>query len=299
LRRGHEREHNAGGEHGPDQDPGDGEPRPLHLLAQRCGLLEAREGEQAERQPERDRRGADAGCRDEQFAQWRVGLRAVPLRDQHQHRAGHQQHGHDGNAFEHEQHQAGAPRGNDAKRPDHHGGHQRQAEARGIAPEIEALQEIGAEQAGGANTHHGKAEIGPEQRPSGNQSRARAQDRRHEPIGRARIGMVARQSRKAPCHQQHDNGGQREDERDHAAHMVGRLLRVQVHRHRGSHPCDSDGNRVPGADALEQDGRRIDGRTIRHAVRLARAQLQVELTTRMARLTFVTARPAAGSPARR
>ena len=144
-----------------------------------------------------------------------------------------------------------------------------QAETGRAVPETEALQEIGAKETDGPDPNDCKAEIGPEQRPSRNQPGAGTENRRHESIGRARIGMVAGQSRKAPCHQQHDNGGQCEDERNHPADMFGRLLRIQVHRQRGSHAGDGDGNGIPGADTLEQDDGRIDRRTIRHAVKLA------------------------------
>ena len=269
LRRGHDRENNPGAQHGPDQHPGNGELGLPDFLAQGRGLLEAREREQTERKPHGDRRDTDTGCRDEKIPQRRVSLRPVPLMHQHQHRAGHQQHGNDGNALENEQHQAGAARRNDAQRPDHQGGHHRQAEARRVAPEIDPLQEIGAKQTEGAETDDREAEIGAEQRPSGNQPGTGTENRRHEPVGGARIGMVTRQSREAPCHQQHDNGREREDERNHPADMRGRLLRIQIHRQGGSHPGDGDRDSVPGADTLEQDDRRIDRRTILHTMKLA------------------------------
>ena len=188
----------------------------------------------------------------------------MSLRHQQQHRASHQHHGNDGNAFENDQHQAGAPRRNDAQRRQHHGGQHCQAEAGRIAPEIKALQEVGAEQTERPEADDGKAEIGPEQRPARNQPGAGTQDRRHEPIGGAGIGMLVRQAREAPCHQQHDHRRQQEDERNHAADMLGRLLRVQVHRHRGRHARDGDSDGTPCADAFEQDGGRVNRRTIVH-----------------------------------
>jgi hypothetical protein len=80
--------------------------------------------------------------------------------------------------------------------------------------------------------------------------------------------VVTGQARKAPCHHHYDEGGQREHERNHPADMFGRLLRIQVHRHRGRHPGDGDGDRIPGAGTLEQDGGRIDRSAMGHAVRL-------------------------------
>jgi hypothetical protein len=199
-----------------------------------------------------------------EVAQRRVALRPMPLRHQQQHCAGHQHHGGDGNAFEHDQHQAGAARGHDAQRRHHHGGQHRQHHARGVAPEIEALQEIGAEQADGGETDSGKAEISAKQRPSRNQARTGTENRRDEPIGGAGIGMLMRQARETPGHQQHHQGGEGEDERNHAPDMFGRLLRIQVHRHGRRHARDGDSDCAPGADSLEQDGGRVDCGTIVH-----------------------------------
>jgi hypothetical protein len=145
-----------------------------------------------------------------------------------------------------------------------HSGQHRQAEARRVAPEIEALQQVGAEQTDAGETDDDKAEISPEQRPPGDQPGTGTQDRRHEAVGGAGIGMLVGQARETPCHQQHDQGGQQEDERNHPADMLGRLLRIQVHRHRGRHARDGDSDRTPGADALEQDGGRIDRGTVVH-----------------------------------
>ena len=150
-------------------------------------------------------------------------------------------------------------------------------------PKADTLDEIGAEQTERAETNDGEAEVGSEQRPPGNQAGPRTEDRRDEPIGGARVGMFAGQSRKAPGDQQHDQGGQSEDQRNHPADMLGRFLRIEVHRHGGSHPGDCDRDGVPGTGALEQDGRRIDGGTllinrgtILHPAKLACAVLQVE-----------------------
>jgi hypothetical protein len=74
-------------------------------------------------------------------------------------------------------------------------------------------------------------------------------------------------------HQQHNNRGQREHERNHPADMLGRLLWIQIHGHRGGHPRDGDSNGIPGADTLEQDDGRIHRRTILHVVKLARARV--------------------------
>ncbi len=88
--------------------------------------------------------------------------------------------------------------------------------------------------------------------------------------------MVAGQSRKAPCHHQDDNGGQRENEGNHAADMLGRLLRVQIHGHGRGHPGDGNGDGIPGADALEQDDGRIDRGAILHLMKLARPRSEIE-----------------------
>ena len=189
--------------------------------------------------------------------------------NQPQHRAGQKQHGNDGNAFENDQDEAGATRGNDAERRDHQSSHHRQGEAGCAAPEIEPVQKVGAEQTNGPDADDREAKISPEQHPSGHQPGAGTQDRGHESIGGARIGMITGQSRKAPRHQQHDKGGQCEDERDHPADMLGRLLRIQVHGQGGSHAGDRDGDGIPGADTLEQDDGRIDRGTMRHVVKLA------------------------------
>jgi hypothetical protein len=276
LGRGHHREHDAGAEHGPDQDPRDGEPGMLDLLAQGRDLLKAGEGQEPKREPERDRRGAHARGGDEEIAHRRVALRPVPLRHDEQHRAGHQQHGRDGDAFEDDQDEAGAARGNDAQRADHHGGQRGQREARGVAPEVEPLQQVGAEQPDRRETDGREAEIGAEQRPAGDQPGAGTEHRPYEAVGRARIGMVMRQAREAPRHHQHDDGGEREDERHHPPNMLGRLLRIEVHGHRGRHARDRDGDGIPGADALEQDDVRIDRRALSHGAKLACPRLQVE-----------------------
>jgi hypothetical protein len=76
--------------------------------------------------------------------------------------------------------------------------------------------------------------------------------------------MLVGQAREAPCHQQHDHRRQQEDERNHAADMLGRLLRVQVHRHRGRHARDGNSDGTPCADAFEQDDGRVNRRTIVH-----------------------------------
>ena len=281
--RGHDREDNARTQDGPDQNARDREHRLFDFLAQRRDLLEAREGEQTERQPHGDGGGAHAFRRDEQIAQRRVASRSMPLEHQQQHRAGQQQHRRDGDAFKHDEHKPGAARWNDAQRRHHHGGQQRQDEALRAVPETGALQKIGAEQAERAETDDGKAEVGPEQGPPGHQSGARTQDRSDESIRRAGVRMIAREPRKAPRDQQHDEGGQREDERHHAADMFGRLLRIQVHRQGGRHSGDGDRDGIPGADALEQDRMRVDRRAIRHAVKLARAESRVEPARRTLR----------------
>jgi hypothetical protein len=72
--------------------------------------------------------------------------------------------------------------------------------------------------------------------------------------------MLARQPRKTPGHQQHDDAGCRKDERHHATHMFGWFLRVEIHAHRGRHSGDRNSDGIPGAGALEQDSGWVDRR---------------------------------------
>ncbi len=244
--------------------------RLAYFLAQRRDLFEARKREQAKRKPQRDRRGADTGGRDEQIPQRGVARRSMSLENAHNHRKGQNQHGDHGHAFEDDQHKAGAPCGDDAERSDNQGRDPGQDKTGRRLPQGKPLQQIGSEEADGTETDDGKAEIGPKQRPSRDQARARAEDCAHEPIGGAGVGMVAGQSRKTPRHQQHDERGECEDERNHATDMFGGLLGIEIHGHRGRHPGDGDRDGIPGADALEQDGGGIDGGATRHDGKLAR-----------------------------
>ena len=149
----HERENDSGAEDGPDQHAGDREPRLRDFLAQASRPARSpRRTAVRTRVPMAMAEAPTPAAGIEQIRQRGIVLRSMSLRHQQQHRASHQHHGNDGNAFENDQHQAGAPRRNNAQRRQHHGGQHRQAEAGRIAPEIKALQEVGAEQTGTADS---------------------------------------------------------------------------------------------------------------------------------------------------
>ena len=152
---------------------------------------------------------------------------------------------------------------------DQHRGDQRDHDVVGRLPDPDPLKEGDAERARLGRRRTREGEVGPQQRPAGEEAGLRAERDPREGEHRAGMAEVPREPDERVGDQQHADGGEDEGQRHGPADQARGRDAVERHRGGRGHDRDREGDRLPEAQLSAQagaaGGRRARGRRRRLA----------------------------------